>query len=242
MKRPLLVPLVTALGLLGWYGSGAAGSYRLVDDQGVVHFTNTPADPRFQRFPGGNGASEGWLSVPRGTEGRYAAEIQETAARHGVDPELVRTLIQVESDFNPWAVSPKGAQGLMQLMPRTAASLGVSNAFNPRQNIEGGVRHLRALIDRYRGDLQLALAAYNAGAPAVDSYRGIPPYPETQQYVRRVLSSYGVGPAAGDFPNGAGDRVGVLLPAPQQVYRYEDSEGTVLYTNVPPGSSRWLRR
>ncbi len=136
-------------------------------------------------------------------------------------------MIRVESAFNPWAVSRKGAQGLMQLMPQTASSLGVRNAFNPRQNIEGGVRHLRGLIDRYGGNLPLALAAYNAGAQAVDWFRGIPPYRETQQYVRQILTLYGTGSPTGP---------------PQAIYRYEDPEGTVVYTNIPRVSPASLRR
>lgn len=106
----------------------------------------------------------------------------------------------------------------MQLMPRTASALGVRDAFNPDQNIDGGVRYLRHLIDRYRGDLPLALAAYNAGPRIVDWYGGIPPYPETQDYVRRILTLYGVDGAS----------------ASQMIYRYRDPQGTIIYTNVPP--------
>jgi hypothetical protein len=125
--------------------------------------------------------------MPNAARGRYAREIRETSERHGVSTGLVEAVIQVESAFNPLAVSPKGAQGLMQLMPQTASALGVQNALDPRQNIEGGVRHLRNLIGRYPGDLSRALAAYNAGEGAVDLYRGIPPYAETQRYVLKVL-------------------------------------------------------
>jgi len=118
---------------------------------------------------------------------RLAEEIRQVARQHGLSAALVESVIRAESAFNPRAQSPKGAQGLMQLMPGTAASLGVRDAFDPRQNIDGGVRHLRALIDRYLGNVPLAVAAYNAGAGAVDVHRGIPPYPETQQYVQKVL-------------------------------------------------------
>ena len=120
-------------------------------------------------------------------QGRYALEIRESSERHGVSRELVDAVIQVESAYNPLAVSAKGAQGLMQLMPRTANALGVKNVFDPRENIEGGVRHLRHLIGRFPGDLPRAIAAYNAGEGAVDSFQGIPPYAETREYVKKVL-------------------------------------------------------
>ena len=118
------------------------------------------------------------------------AQIDEVAARHRVPPRLVAAVIAVESEFNPRAVSRRGAQGLMQLMPATAAHLDVQDSFDTRENIEGGVRHLRVLMDRYRNDLPLVLAAYNAGDTAVLAYRGVPPYRETRQYVIRVLRRY----------------------------------------------------
>ncbi len=112
------------------------------------------------------------------------------ARRHGLDPDLVLAVIAVESAFRPDAVSPKGAQGLMQLMPRTAASLGVKDALDPRQNVDGGARHLRFLVDLYGGDLRKALAAYNAGQGAVARHGGVPPYRETREYVKKVLKRY----------------------------------------------------
>lgn len=112
------------------------------------------------------------------------------ARRHGLDPDLVLSVVAVESAFRPDAVSPKGAQGLMQLMPRTAAALGVTNALDPAQNLEGGARHLRFLVDLYGGDLRKALAAYNAGQGAVQRHGGVPPYRETREYVRKILKRY----------------------------------------------------
>lgn len=112
--------------------------------------------------------------------------IEPLAARHGVDPNLVRAVIEVESSFQPSARSPKGAVGLMQLMPATALQYGVANAYAPEENVDAGIRHLRSLLDRF--DLPLALAAYNAGEGAVRRHGGIPPYSETQAYVRRVLA------------------------------------------------------
>jgi soluble lytic murein transglycosylase-like protein len=114
----------------------------------------------------------------------------EAALRHGLDERLVLAVIAVESGFDPAAVSPKGAQGLMQLMPATAASLGVADAFDPAANVDGGARHLRSLLSRYGGDLRRALAAYNAGAGAVARHGGVPPYRETRAYVESVLRRY----------------------------------------------------
>jgi soluble lytic murein transglycosylase-like protein len=123
--------------------------------------------------------------VPAEDEPR--AIIREAATRYGVSEELITAVIEAESDFNPRAVSRRGAQGLMQLMPKTAARLGVEDPFSPRENIHGGVRHLRSLMDRFDNNVPLALAAYNAGHVAVLNHKGIPPYPQTRAYVNRIM-------------------------------------------------------
>jgi len=117
----------------------------------------------------------------------YANLIHAAAARHGLDEKLVTKVIAAESNFNPRAVSPKQARGLMQLMPQTAALLSVRDVFDPAQNIDAGTRYLRALLDKYKGDLRLALAAYNAGPDMVEKYGGVPPFAETQNYVDKIL-------------------------------------------------------
>lgn len=130
---------------------------------------------------------------PPSTRAAIAAHIGEVARRHRMSEQLVAAVIAVESEWNPRAVSPRGARGLMQLMPDTAVMLGVRDPFDPRQNIDGGARHLKDLMRRFEDDLPLALAAYNAGLPAVVMHRGVPPYPETREFVRRVLHRLGIG-------------------------------------------------
>ena len=172
-------------------------------------------------------------SMQRPTIAEIMAQIDEVAARHHVPPRLVAAVIAVESEFNPRAVSRRGARGLMQLMPATAATLDVEDSFDTRKNIEGGVRHLRVLMDRYHNDLPLVLAAYNAGDTAVINYRGVPPYRETRQYVVRVLRRfdreaaraaalriYGSGPAvkrAAAYPRTRLAVIQVYGPAPAEV-------------------------
>lgn len=206
-----------------------ADTYRLVETDGVVHLTNAPTDPRYRGLPGSSGSATGWLRMSETSRGQYATEIREISSRHGVDPTLVESVIRAESAFNPTAVSRTGARGLMQLMPKTAVALGVRDSFNPRENIEGGVRHLRYLLDRYPGNVALAVAAYNAGEAAVDAHRGIPPFTETQQYVQRVL-------------HGSGGAAWSARTLPRSVYRYSGPNGSVTYSNLPPGSRLTVSR
>jgi soluble lytic murein transglycosylase-like protein len=148
--------------------------------------------------------------------------IREVSARYRVDPALVRAVIETESHWNSSAVSRKGAQGLMQLVPGTAQELGVRNAFDPKQNLDGGVRYLRTLLERYNGDLDRALAAYNAGPHAVDRAGGVPQYRETRDYVQKVTDSY--------FRPGS-DRLPRAFDAPHPIYREVATDGRVVFTN-----------
>jgi soluble lytic murein transglycosylase-like protein len=152
--------------------------------------------------------------------------VEKAAHDNNVDPLLVHSIIQVESNYNPYAVSPKGAQGLMQLMPPTARGLGVSDSFDPRQNIEAGVRYLKYLQDLYKDD-RLALAAYNAGPGAVQKYKWIPPYPETQDYVNRVGEQYGAAKkaAAQHLAEPAAPPVGVMEERHPKLEPFVDAEG-----------------
>jgi len=230
-KTALLAGIALAAATI-WTTGVAAGAdtYRLTDGDGVVHLTNAPTDPRYRGFPVVSGTATGWLRMTETSQHQFSADIREISSRHGVDPLLVESVIRAESAFNPTAVSRTGARGLMQLMPKTAVMLGVRDSFNPRENIEGGVRHLRYLLDRYPGNVSLAVAAYNAGEGAVDSHRGIPPYAETQQYVQRVLQTDAAW---------SGRSVG---PLPKSVYRYAGPNGSVTYSNLPPGSRLTVSR
>jgi hypothetical protein len=149
--------------------------------------------------------------------------INEAAARHNVDPSLVRSVVKVESNFNPNAVSRKGAMGLMQLMPSTARSLNVSNPFDPAQNVDAGVRHLRKLLDNYNGNVSLTLAAYNSGAGAVARSGGIPRYKETQDYVRRITKIYNGGAAASSV---------IFSPVHDPVRMQRDARGVLYISNT----------
>ncbi len=159
---------------------------RTVDSNGVVTLTSQrPGKPPSAASPQTN-ASTGGLSQP----GRFDSIIRQAAALYQIPEELVRAVISVESGFDPQAVSPANARGLMQLIPSTAARMQVDDVFDPRQNIFGGVRYLRILANLYNGDLVLTVAAYNAGEGAVMRHGGIPPYAETREYVTRVVSLY----------------------------------------------------
>jgi soluble lytic murein transglycosylase-like protein len=161
----------------------------------------------------------------------YRELIRAAAGRYTLAPELVESVIRVESNFEPRAVSPKGARGLMQLMPATAAQLGVRNVFDVRENIEGGVRHLRYLVDLYRGNLAFALAAYNAGVDAVARHGGVPPFAETRAYVSRILRlvQQAGAPASADATTAG---LGAASEA-RTLYRYEAADGHVIYSNLP---------
>lgn len=166
-----------------------ADIYKYVDDEGVLHLTNVPTNPKAK-----------YVLIMREKRiilrydidvNKFDQFISNSSNKHNIDPALVRAVIKAESNFNHRAVSPVGAQGLMQLMPATASQLQVDDAFHPEKNIEGGVRYLSYLLKLYRGNLTLALAAYNAGEGAVAKYHNqVPPYRETRNYVKRVLSFY----------------------------------------------------
>jgi soluble lytic murein transglycosylase-like protein len=159
------------------------------DSQGRLHFSDTPQHSGYRRMARAEKrpAREHRVVHVSGVSSHWDRAIARAGRRYSVDPGLVKAVIHVESRFDTTAVSPKGALGLMQLMPRTAALVGVDDAFDPWQNISGGTRYLGYLLKRFKGDLELSLAAYNAGESTVRRYGGMPPYRETQRYVKRVL-------------------------------------------------------
>lgn len=179
------------------FGDGTESSvpqykvYTYRQRNGVPVFTDkVPADQRyevmeFSCYACNPNSKINWNATRLFTE-EYAGTIRDAATLHGIDPALIRAVIHAESGFNPLARSRKGAMGLMQLMPGTASDMGVSNPLAPPQNIAGGVKYLALLLEQYHGDVMLATAAYNAGPANVDKYKGVPPFAETQTYVKRV--------------------------------------------------------
>jgi soluble lytic murein transglycosylase-like protein len=202
-----------------------------VDEKGVVHFTNV-SNARVKKpskIVTESRTTASSASSSRGMEKRaqhtesipvsYMNIINAACSRFGVDPSLVHAIVKVESDFNPFAISRKGAMGLMQLMPQTANTLNVRNTFSPDENIEGGVKYLRYLLDRYEGNLSLTLAAYNSGETAVKKWGTIPPFKETQDYVKKILQIY----------NGTGN---TFTPR-YTIYIGAGADGTILLTDNP---------
>lgn len=212
-----------------------ADIYQYVDENGVLHFTNVNygkkhAKTKITRAPSPDAATARSAEVKRSQStpaaaltSAYSHIINAACDKYGVDPSLVHAVVKVESDFNPFALSRKGAMGLMQLMPQTAVEMNVKNSFNPEQNIHGGVKYLRYLLDRYEGNIRLALAAYNSGETAVKRWGTIPPYKETQQYVTKILKLYG--------------GLDTALGPRYTIYIGQSDDGSLLLTDNPSSHS-----
>ena len=183
MRQALSCAISLSL-LLGICSPSSADIFRYQDKNGVWHFADIQKDAGYKLY----------LRTPRKRVSQYIKEyegiIVQASRRFKVDPSLVKALIKAESDFDHRAVSYKGAQGLMQLMPETADAMEVANPFSPEENIFGGTRYFSLLLERFENDKTLALAAYNAGPEVVESYGGIPPFPETESFVAKVLDYY----------------------------------------------------
>ena len=190
-RRINFYPLVisfTFLFFLAPISSVHADIYRYIDENGVMHFTNTPTSnvQEYKLYVKEKTAVSRRFYAPD----KYDRYISDASRQTGVDSRLLKAMIKAESDFDPRAVSKKGAMGLMQIMPENFKMLDLQNPFDPRQNIRAGATYFQKLYERFNGKLALSLAAYNAGPTAVDRYKNIPPYKETQEYVRRVLRYY----------------------------------------------------
>lgn len=188
--------------------SSHADIYKYVDKNGVIHFTNMPQSKDYKKIMSDNRISK---------NDKFNNIIRSKSRKYRIEPSVIKALIAAESNWDTKAVSEKGAMGLMQLMPSTARDMLINNPFDPEQNIEGGTRYLRKLLDKFDGDLDLALAAYNAGPSKVEKANGIPSIPETRKYVRKVISMY-------NGKSGA---------AQTRIYKVTYDDGTVLYTNTP---------
>ena len=223
--RSLVFPLFGIL-LSGGLAQ-AAELYQYVDETGALHFTNVPTDPQFRMIvpPAKDPVvSRSDKGKKKYTPADFEGLVADRSQRHGMDPKLVSAVIQVESEFNPKAVSKKGARGLMQLMPETARDLGVTDPFDPAQNIDGGVRYLRYLLDYFAWDLDLALAAYNAGMNRVLRHMEVPPIVETRNYVRKVKATYN---------RDLSQTASLRLPERRTVQKVVLTDGDVVFTNTP---------
>ena len=213
--------------LTGISALSADSIYFQTGKDGTIRLTNAPSTRSFHTYltTGRHSGSEEVLP------GLYGEQIRRAASHFGLDPGLVRAVIATESNFDPRAVSPKGARGLMQLMPATARRFGVKDSFDPAQNISGGVRYLRYLLDLFEGDLVLALAAYNAGEGVVQGRGAVPNYRETRDYVDRVLARYGHPARSARVPTSLGPEGS---PGPRKrIYKAVSGDGALVFSDSP---------
>lgn len=215
-----------AVFVLAVIGVAFADIYKFVDENGVVHLTDTPQGEKTEVAHSDSAATA--------DDADYFSLVKTTASRYSLDPSLIHAVIKTESNYNRYAVSRKGAMGLMQLMPSTAQELGVKDPFHPGENIEGGTRYLRYLLEAFNWDLTLALAAYNCGPEPVRKYGNVPPIKETREYVRKVLALYRPGSSRG-MP-ARRKSASPQKTAPSYIYMVKREDGTVLYTNTWPTS------
>jgi soluble lytic murein transglycosylase-like protein len=190
LRHLFIIVLLAGIAGVSAPAVSAADIYRYEDDDGVIHFTDIPTDSKFKIFMRDIKKDKALRTSFKlaGDPAEFDPIIDAQSRQYGIDKSLVKAVIAAESNYNPKAVSKKGASGLMQLMPKTAESLKVADCFNPSDNIRGGVRYLRFLLDTFKGDVSLALAAYNAGMSNVAKYKGVPPFNETRNYIAKVMN------------------------------------------------------
>lgn len=207
--------------------------YKYIDENGVACYTDAPMGKKTVKvlkeqktFSKQVKADEvaGSSAINRD----YSGFVRQAAAKYEIEPDLIHAVIKTESNGNHRAVSSKGAMGLMQLMPSTAYDMNVANPFNPEENIEGGTKYLKQLLEKFNGDLTLALAAYNAGPKTVERYGSVPPISETRQYVKKIISLV-KGKSSYIFSNSV--KQAAAAPEPVRIYRVVLDDGTVLFTN-----------
>lgn len=211
-----------------------ADIFKTIDENGVVCYTDTPFNRKAERIMKTEpAANQKDVAGDSARKREYHGIVSEKAAKYEIDPSLVHAVIKAESNGNPYAVSRKGAKGLMQLMPATADDMQVRNPFDPEENIDGGTRYLKYLIERFDGDLTLALAAYNAGPKTVERTGTVPRIEETKQYVKKVLSLYN---GKLRLPVSSSSSVNPSpKERPERIYKVMIEDGTVLFTNTPLG-------
>jgi soluble lytic murein transglycosylase-like protein len=206
--------------------AASADIYKYVDDDGITCYTDAPSDQKPEQVI--REKRQKSLEKTSTVSGRdYSAYVHKAAAKYDLEPELIKAVIKTESNGNHRAVSRKGAMGLMQLMPSTANDLNVSNPFNPEENIEGGAKYLKQLIERFDGNLTLALAAYNSGPKTVERYGAVPPIQETRQYVQKVYTHYN-----GRKNYTFSDMSGSSPKSQSPIYKIVLDDGTILFTNA----------
>ena len=220
--------------LLFFYATPAFSDvYKYVDESGVVCYTDAPMGKKTvkvlkeqQSAAKPMKADDGAASFARSRD--YSGYVQQAAAKYEIEPDLIHAVIKTESNGNQRAVSRKGAMGLMQLMPSTAYDMNVVNPFNPEENIEGGTKYLKQLLEKFNGDLTLALAAYNAGPKTVEKYGNVPPISETRQYVKKIIALF-KGKSSYSFSDSANQVA--AAPEPVRIYKVVLDDGTILFTN-----------
>lgn len=247
--------VLTGICLLMLALSAYADVFKYVDDSGVVTLTDVPSTDMTPKQnlkhtykikpvnvytpPDKYVYPESRLKFSSDLTGRYKSMIDDHASRTSLDPGLLEAVIKTESNFNPGAISRAGALGLMQLMPTTAYDMGVDNPMDPDQNISGGARYLKYLMGRFNGNLTLALAAYNAGPLNVEKYGTVPPFAETQNYIKKIYSIYRGDKSVKQYASGAyynpsyrpAEKQETAKPRREKIYKIELADGTVLYTN-----------
>jgi soluble lytic murein transglycosylase-like protein len=209
--------------LLFFAASASADIYKYTDENGVICYTDAPFGKKTEKVQAQKNGNTQTLTVPA----NFSQYVKKAARKYEIEPELIHAVIKTESNGNHRAISKKGAMGLMQLMPSTASDMNVQNPFNPEENIDGGTRYLRFLLEKFNGNLTLALAAYNSGPGTVEKYGSIPPISETRQYVNKVFSYYN---GKRRFPPSDATRDYQEKPAP--IYKVVLEDGTVLFTNA----------